>query len=114
MSNTAAKQPPVTGRKILFVGGPEAGNVRLVPEGNDRLRSDDGYMYAVHGIAMPGDQRVIFIAFEEGRSPIEAIVDIWREYSETAQIKRGIGLTDGRTYQSVKQNVAAQKKDLEK
>ena len=38
------RNPAVTGRKVLFVGGPEAGNVRLIPESHgDIIKADHDY-----------------------------------------------------------------------
>ena len=49
------KQPPNTGRKVLFVGGPEAGNVRLVPEADgDYVKADGDWIYKIWPIAMKG------------------------------------------------------------
>lgn len=85
-----------TGRKVWFVGGPQAGNVRKIPEGDD-LVNDGDFIYRIFRYAMPGDQLCVYIAYAANQPPIHALVDMWREYSEVAQIKRGI-TDEGKTY----------------
>lgn len=102
-----AKSPPVTGRKVLFIGGPEAGNVRLVPDSHgDILKSDNDYVYKVWPMSMPGDRTKIFFAYAANEHPIKMLIDMWREYSPAAQIKRD-HLKDGHalTYNNLKDHV---------
>lgn len=83
------------GRRVLFVGGPEAGNVRMVPESHgDIVFGEDRYPYRIHSFRAGNDQ--LHIAYEQGSHILNAVVDMFREYAPAAQIKRESGIT---TYQ---------------
>ena len=90
------------GRRVLFVGGPEAGNARSIPESyGDIVKSHDGeYLYQIHHFRMGKD--VLHIAYRHGDHILNAIVEMFREYSPAAQIKRESGLA--KTYQSIAEN----------
>lgn len=97
MSN---KQPAVAGRKVLFVGGPEAGNVRLVPESEgDHLMGEHDFVYRIWPIRIHGDKRTIHFAYAADQHPLEMYIDMWREYSPAAQIRGATGAIQ--TYQKV-------------
>ena len=100
MSSQTKKQPAVTGRKVLFIGGPEAGNVRRVPESAGEIVKHGDYFYHIHALRLPGDSRVIFFAYDAQKHPFSMLIDMWREYSVTAQIRRD---TPGimQTYQNI-------------
>ena len=88
------------GRKVLFVGGPEAGNVRIIPESHgDHIKADHDYVYRIWPIAMKGTTQQAFFAYAADQHPLQLFIDMWREYSPVAQIKRGG--TEAATYQHV-------------
>lgn len=90
-----------TGRRVCFIGGPEAGNVRMIPISAGDTVSHGDYQYFIHPLAMKGSMDVMHFAFDAQRHPMNAFVEMWREYSAAAQVKRGIDGT--RTYQNLKQ-----------
>lgn len=79
-----------SGRKVLFVGGPEAGNVRLIPEEHEYAKGEGDYLYRIWPVAMPGDKRKMFMAYRADAHPIEMFLEMWRDYSPAAQIKRDV------------------------
>ena len=89
-----------TGRKVLFVGGPEAGNVRLIPESHgNHINAPGDYVYRIWPISMPGSTQKAFFAYAADQHPLKLFIDMWREYSPTAQIKRDA--TEAPVYQQV-------------
>ena len=99
------KLPPTKGNKVCFVGGPEAGNVRLIPESHgDLVRADNDWVYKIWPIRMTGADQTWYMAYAADQHPLKAIIDMWREYSPTAQIKRG--QTEGITYSKLGQDPA--------
>lgn len=90
------------GRRVLFVGGPEAGIARSVPESfGEFVKSRDGeFVYRIHHFKVGND--TLYIAYENGNHILNAIVEMFREYSPAAQIKRETGQT--LTYQSIANN----------
>ncbi len=88
-----------TGNKVLFVGGPEAGNVRIVPEDHTVLKGDNDWLYQIWPVRMRGDKRVMYVAFDATKAPIEAFLEMWQEYSPAAQIRRDA--SEALTYQRV-------------
>ena len=102
---SAPKVPPTTGNKVCFVGGPEAGNVRIIPESHgDLVRGDHDWVYKIWPIRMPGADKTLYLAYAADQHPLKMILDMWREYAQTAQIKRG--QTEGITYSELGQNPA--------
>lgn len=90
------------GRKVLFVGGPEAGNVRIIPESHgEHIKADHDYVYRIWPMRMVGDKSTAYFAYAADQHPLQLYIDMWREYSPVAQIKRGTADV-ARTYQSVK------------
>ena len=90
----------VTGRNVLFVGGPEAGNVRVVPESfGDVLQGEADFMYKVWPFNMTGHKATMYLACSADQHPMEMLLELWREYSPAAQIKTKTGIE---TYQRVK------------
>jgi hypothetical protein len=81
------KNSAPVGRKVAFVGGPEAGNVRTVPEDVAVLSSGD-WEYAITGLSFVGDSRKLWFAFDRYRSPADLILELWDEYCPAAMIKR--------------------------
>ena len=80
------------GRKILFIGGPEAGNVRIIPEADgDYVKADNDWLYRIWPMRMPGDKRTVYFAYAEDQHPLHMLIDLWREYSPAAQIQRDTG-----------------------
>ena len=97
------KLPPTTGNKVCFVGGPEAGNVRLIPETDgDYVRADHDWVYRIWPVRMKGNKSTFYMACAADKHPLDAILEMWREYSPTAQIKRG--QTEGITYSKLGQD----------
>jgi len=97
------KQAAVTGNKVLFVEGPEAGNVRIVPESaGNHLKSKGDYIYRIWPIRLAGSTDTMHVAFAADSHPINMFLAMWREYSPAAQIKRDME-KDGQalTYQTV-------------
>lgn len=91
------------GNKVCFVGGPEAGNVRLIPESHgDHIQSDDGYIYRIWPMRITGDKQTAYFAYAADRHPLQMYMEMWREYAVVAQITRG--KTEGVTYQKVGAN----------
>jgi len=101
------------GRKVLFVGGTEAGNVRMVPESHgDVVKASDDEYYRIWPIKMKGSDAIMYFAYEAEGHPMQMLLEMWREYSPTAQIMRD-NPNIAPTYQNVKSIVAA-KADLKK
>jgi len=98
------------GNKVLFVGGPEAGNIRIVPDSHgDVIKGDGDYLYRIWPIAMPGAKQKAFFAYAADQHPLQLFIDMWREYSPVAQIKRA-DPNIAMSYQSVKQQDVAKAK----
>lgn len=92
------KQAPVTGNKVLFIGGPEAGNVRIIPESvGDLVQGINDYIYKIWPIRMPGTKHVMYMAFAADQHAMQMFLEMWREYSPAAQIRRDA--TEAITYQ---------------
>lgn len=95
------KQAPVTGRKVLFIGGPEAGNVRMVPEAHgDHLKGENDWHYRIWPFQMQGSTDRIYFAYAADQHPMNMLIDLWREYAPVAQIKRNTDVVP--TYNRVK------------
>lgn len=98
------------GRKVLFVGGPEMGNVRIVPESHgDTIGADHDWVYRIWPIRIPGSTDIAYFAYDADRHPLNLFIEMWQEYSPVAQIKRGdpaIALT----YQTLKKGNKAKAK----
>jgi len=98
------------GRKVLFVGGPEAGNVRVIPESHgNQIKADDDWIYRIWPIAMPGADQKAYFAYAADQHPLQLFIDMWREYSPVAQIKRN-NPDIAQTYQTIKGQGAAKSK----
>jgi hypothetical protein len=90
------------GNRVLFVGGPEAGNIRVIPESHGNLiRGDDDWVYRIWPVRMPGNKATAYFAYAADKHPLDMFLEMWREYSPAAQIKRGA--TEAKTYQRVGQ-----------
>lgn len=87
------------GRKVLFVGGPEAGTVRSVPESaGEYLQAEGDYIYRVWTYKFVGNKEAVHFAYRADAHPANLFVELWREYSPTVQIKRA---ADALTYQTL-------------
>lgn len=76
------------GNRVLFVGGPEAGNVRIIPDSfGDMVMSDNDYVYRIYPISLPGNTQKAFFAYAADQHPLQLFVDMWRDYSPAAQIR---------------------------
>ena len=90
------------GRKVLFVGGTEAGNVRIIPDSHGDVIKGGGAheeYYKIWPIKMAGSTDEIFFAYDADQHPMKMLLDMWREYSPTAQIQRKA--TEATTYNKV-------------
>jgi len=97
------------GRKVLFVGGPEAGNVRIIPESHgETIAADHDWIYRIWPIRIPGSNEIAYFAYAADQHPLKLFIDMWREYSPVAQIKRN-NPEVAQTYQTVKRQTAARK-----
>lgn len=77
------------GRKVLFIGGPEAGNVRVIPESfGNVVQSDADFIYSIWPVRLPGNTDTAYFAYASDQHPLQMFIDMWREYSPVAQIKR--------------------------
>ncbi len=90
------------GNKVLFVGGPEAGNVRVIPESaGENVTGDGDYIYRIYPISLPGNSAKAFFAYAADQHPLNMFIEMWREYSPAAQIRSSLpGVAQ--TYQKVK------------
>jgi len=80
------------GNKVLFVGGPEAGNVRMIPESvGEFVQSEHDFVYRIIKLEMPGHSGVMWLAGSADQHPMEYFLEMWREYSPAAQIQRQTG-----------------------
>ena len=86
------------GNKVLFVGGPEAGNVRVIPESHgDLIMGDHDFCYKIWPIRMQGASTSIYFAYAADQHPIQLFLDMWRDYSPAAQIRGEMNVAQ--TYQ---------------
>jgi len=90
------------GNKVLFVGGPEAGNVRVIPDSaGEYVQSEADYVYRIYPISLPGNSKKAFFAYAANQHPLQLFIDMWRDYSPAAQIRgRMDGVTE--TYQKAR------------
>lgn len=90
------------GRKVLMIGGPDAGRIRIVPESaGDHLRGDDDWIYKIWTMSFKGNKQPIHFAYDAEAAPGAFLVDMWREYSPAVQIK---GDEKYLSYQTLKRN----------
>ena len=76
------------GNKVLFIGGPEAGNVRVIPESHgDVIMGDHDFLYKIWPIKMQGTKNSIYFAYAADQHPLQMFLDMWRDYSPAAQIR---------------------------
>jgi hypothetical protein len=80
-----------TERPVGFIGGPYAGQARMIPRGEDVIQ--DAQTAAVYRIwpfrAKNNPNKVLWLAFENGRDPLDMVRAMWEEYSISAQIRGG-------------------------
>ena len=85
--NTA---PSTCGRKVAFIGGPEAGRARIIPESHgDHVMGPNDYLYRIWPINMTGSPKPIYFAFAADQHPMKMLFAMWEEYSIAAQIRGG-------------------------
>ena len=88
------------GNKVLFVGGPEAGNIRIIPESHgDIIKGDHDFVYRIWPLRMAGAKNTMYLAFAADQHPMNGFLEMWREYSPAAQIRRNA--TEATSYQRV-------------
>lgn len=82
------KQSAVTGNRVCFVGGPEAGRVRLIPESvGDHIKGEGDFIYRIVKMQMPGYHGTAYFACSADQHPMDMFMEMWREYAPAAQIK---------------------------
>ena len=87
--------PATAGRKVAFVGGPEAGRARIIPESHgDLIKAGTGegggeYIYRIWPFQMAGHPKPIYFAFTANEHPLKLLFKMWEEYSIAAQIRGG-------------------------
>jgi len=84
--------PATAGRTVGFVGGPEAGRARIIPESQgDKIRAAPGsdYWYRIWPFQLPGSKAILHLAFDIQKHPLNLLVALWEEYSVAAQIRGG-------------------------
>ena len=79
------------GRNVAFIGGPDAGQVRIIPEDIGQVASGD-WIYHIHPIQFHGTAKPLWFAYNADVHPAQMIVDLWESYSTTESLKRA---TDG-------------------
>ncbi len=87
--NTA---PIGVGRKVAFIGGPEAGKARIIPESHGdtiRVSKSNDYTYRIWPFRFSGDNRTLWFAFNAQEHPMKMLFKLWEEYSIAAQIRGG-------------------------
>ena len=75
-------------RRVAFVGGPEAGNVRSIPHDAKNLVTSGDWEYRIVGLSFQGDKRTLWFAYDSQRAPADLILELWDEYCPAAMIKR--------------------------
>lgn len=76
-------------RKVAFVGGPNAGQLRQIPESAGDVVATDDYLYRIWPFRMPGDKRTLYFAYSSAEHPLGLLFKMWEEYSIAAQIRGG-------------------------
>jgi len=90
MSDEKLTGMPGVGRPVGFIGGPNAGQARMIPEGaGDVVKGENGYTYRIWPFRASVGKNVMYLAFEDGRDPLEMMLVMWGEYSVSAQIRGG-------------------------
>jgi len=78
------------GRKVGFIGGPEAGRMRIIPESAGKNVVGEGdFIYRIWPFSMPGAKEVLHLACAADQHPINMLIKMWEEYSVSAQIRGG-------------------------
>lgn len=89
MSTTGDKSPHTqVGRKVLMVGGPDAGRIRVVPESaGEYLMGQEDWVYRIFVLRFPDSKEPIHFAYAANEPIGKLFIDLWREYSPAIQIK---------------------------
>ena len=77
------------GRNVAFIGGPDAGRVRIIPEDVASLSCGD-WIYHIHPIRFQGVQDPLWFAYNAEVHPMQLIIDMWESYSQTENLKRRV------------------------
>ena len=78
------------GRTVAFIGGPNAGQARVVPDSaGDLVMGDADYTYRIWPFRMPGNKAVLHFAYAADQHPLGMLNKMWEEYSISAQIRGG-------------------------
>ncbi len=82
------------GRKVAFVDGPNAGQVRVIPDADGEFVQSGDFVYRIvpFRMKMSGykDTPTMWFAFDEQEHPIRLLFKMWEEYSIAAQIRGGM------------------------
>lgn len=76
------------GRKVAFVGGPDAGKVRRIPENIGQVTAGD-WIYHIHPVKFQGVETMWF-AYNVDVHPAQLIVDMWEVYSTQKHLEASI------------------------
>ena len=77
------------GRRVNFVGGPEAGNTRIIPESAGETIKSGDWVYRIIAMALrdyPG--KTLYFAYDAQKHPFGFLQEMWHEYAPAATIKR--------------------------
>ena len=84
------------GRKVAFVGGPLAGDVRSIPETAGEIikaADDSDYHYRLFPVQFSNNRQPYWFAYHAEKDPSGFLVEMWDEYCPSAKIKRGQKIT---------------------
>ena len=89
-------QNVTVGRKVSFVGGPLAGDVRTIPESVGEIlkaEPEGDYFYRIFPVQFSNNATPYWFAFDAQKDPSGFLIEMWNEYCPSAKIKRGQKIT---------------------
>ena len=82
--------PATAGRPVGFVGGPNAGQARIIPESDGDYVAHDEFIYRIWPFRLKGSgKETLFLACAKDQPPLVMLQQMWEEYSISAQIRGG-------------------------
>lgn len=84
------------GRKVSFVGGPLAGDVRIIPDSVGefiKAADDSDYHYRMFPLQFSHNTQAFWFAYDAQKDPSGFLVEMWDEYCPSAKVKRGLQIT---------------------
>ena len=96
MGKSKTTQHVKIGRKVAFVGGPLAGDVRTIPDtAGEIIKAEEGndYHYRIFPIQFSHTTEPYWYAYDAQKDPSGFLVEMWNEYCPSAKIKRGQRIT---------------------